>query len=473
MQKIYLLLRNNQQTGPYTLNEILSLNLKPFDLVWEEGRSAAWRYPGEIQSLKEFVKPTPSADSPYEPVPTSLMETEQHAEVPVSHTEHASKKIFVSMPGKAPQVPSPLFSGASEEVTSDPIMEKAGTLTEKIQSYPDPSHYPSKQAVPSNKSMDTATNQSYTPDRSYYYRPSAKNKKTISKKNVFIAAFILLVTAVSYQLISKPEVQSIQAAAGTIAALPVEEESIQALKDHEPEPETPIMDNQGMRERTPVMKTGSEKVETRTNKKTVLKKNEQPDVNTIQPVIHEPVEENDNRDLTKKETSESIITEEKATTPKKEKKKLKDVVRGIFTRRPEKETDQPINQTPVPEEEPQRVTDRMAKKRENSFYENETDLSAVAEKIELSTHSPDNWMMGVSGLKVTLRNRNAISISSANVNVAYFDAHNKLLETKTIRFFNIPANGKTTMQAPDHKWADHTKVVLGSISVRKDVYAKD
>ena len=41
MHKVYLLLRNNRQTGPYSLDELLKLNLKPFDLVWVDGRSAA------------------------------------------------------------------------------------------------------------------------------------------------------------------------------------------------------------------------------------------------------------------------------------------------------------------------------------------------------------------------------------------------------------------------------------------------
>ena len=65
MHKVYLLLRNNRQTGPHSLDELLQLNLKPFDLVWVEGRSAAWRYPGEIDSLKPYVsEPAPAFENP-------------------------------------------------------------------------------------------------------------------------------------------------------------------------------------------------------------------------------------------------------------------------------------------------------------------------------------------------------------------------------------------------------------------------
>ena len=53
----YLLLRSNKQSGPYTLEEMRQLCLKAYDLVWIEGKSAAWRYPGEVEELKSFAPP--------------------------------------------------------------------------------------------------------------------------------------------------------------------------------------------------------------------------------------------------------------------------------------------------------------------------------------------------------------------------------------------------------------------------------
>ena len=51
----YLLLRDNKQTGPYTVEELAAHGLKAYDLVWLEGKSAAWRYPSEIAELKPFA----------------------------------------------------------------------------------------------------------------------------------------------------------------------------------------------------------------------------------------------------------------------------------------------------------------------------------------------------------------------------------------------------------------------------------
>jgi hypothetical protein len=55
----YLLLRNNKESGPFTIEEIQEMSLKAYDLIWVVGKSAAWRYPGEIQDLKSFAPPVP------------------------------------------------------------------------------------------------------------------------------------------------------------------------------------------------------------------------------------------------------------------------------------------------------------------------------------------------------------------------------------------------------------------------------
>ncbi len=48
----YLLLRDNKESGPYTLQELIAHGMKAYDLIWVQGKSAAWRYPGEVMELK-------------------------------------------------------------------------------------------------------------------------------------------------------------------------------------------------------------------------------------------------------------------------------------------------------------------------------------------------------------------------------------------------------------------------------------
>ena len=50
--KYYRLLRNNKESGPFSSDDLISNGFKPYDLIWEEGKSAAWRYPSEIADFK-------------------------------------------------------------------------------------------------------------------------------------------------------------------------------------------------------------------------------------------------------------------------------------------------------------------------------------------------------------------------------------------------------------------------------------
>jgi hypothetical protein len=106
----YLLLRDNKQTGPYTAQELSEKGLKPYDLVWLEGRSAAWRYPGELDELKSFApgveeqpydrfyKKQDGGQSTEQAVTVNAVEESQ----PVSkQVEKSSKHIYVTMPGGA------------------------------------------------------------------------------------------------------------------------------------------------------------------------------------------------------------------------------------------------------------------------------------------------------------------------------------------------------------------------------------
>src|SRR5436190_12705109 len=53
--KQYRLLRNNKESGPYSAEELIQSGFKPYDLIWIEGKSAAWRYPGEMQEFKTYA----------------------------------------------------------------------------------------------------------------------------------------------------------------------------------------------------------------------------------------------------------------------------------------------------------------------------------------------------------------------------------------------------------------------------------
>ena len=176
MQKVYLLLRNNQQTGPHTLEELLQKELKPHDLIWVEGRSAGWSYPSEIDIIKPYLhwntmpaKPEPTT----EPSPAIAMAQEAKRVV--------SQKVFVSMPVKAAAV-------AAEEAPRDAIEEKAEALRKKIQSYATTA-LPEEGEIKTNYSRALhSVEDDYT---SWIYQKKTKKKGIINKKGLAVLGVVL------------------------------------------------------------------------------------------------------------------------------------------------------------------------------------------------------------------------------------------------------------------------------------------
>lgn len=134
----YLLLRDNKESGPFTLDELLHHGLKPYDLIWIKEKSAAWRYPSEIGELKAFapaVEEQPfdrfykkTSDEPEkDQAPAHDPELERF--LPQPRTEEPAytprKSVFVTLPGQK-QVAA---TKNPEAVRKDPIPEPKKGVT--------------------------------------------------------------------------------------------------------------------------------------------------------------------------------------------------------------------------------------------------------------------------------------------------------------------------------------------------------
>ncbi|MFI5156549.1 MAG: hypothetical protein ACHQEM_10200 [Chitinophagales bacterium] len=153
----YLLLRSNKQTGPYTLDEMRDMGLKAYDLVWIDGKSAAWRYPGEIEELKPFSPPVEEQPFdrffkrptqinqplfPHTPSQTTLRE-ERVAELPKTKPEMApieSKAVFASLPTEKAAVaearPAAQRQNFPDRPTSSPIKEQNNSVRDQKEYMP-------------------------------------------------------------------------------------------------------------------------------------------------------------------------------------------------------------------------------------------------------------------------------------------------------------------------------------------------
>jgi hypothetical protein len=106
----YRLLRNNKESGPYTWKELVDLPLKPYDLIWVDGKSAAWRYPSE---LPEFKSVAPAVEEDFylsfhkRPAASGAVEkTVEKTALPLEETPR-KKSISVILPNSGPDKNAP------------------------------------------------------------------------------------------------------------------------------------------------------------------------------------------------------------------------------------------------------------------------------------------------------------------------------------------------------------------------------
>src|SRR5579872_676017 len=113
----YLLLRDNKESGPYSFEELSNKGLKAYDLVWIEGKSAAWRYPSEIEELRSFApaveeqpfdrffKRAAQTNSPVTAEENNSTATAQSRPVPEKETGFSSGKNGSLLSGEPSSVP--------------------------------------------------------------------------------------------------------------------------------------------------------------------------------------------------------------------------------------------------------------------------------------------------------------------------------------------------------------------------------
>jgi hypothetical protein len=112
MLRVYLLLRNNKQEGPFSLEELLLKKLKPHDLVWVEGQSAGWRYPNEVDELRPYLDPVE--------IPNDGIAEKQTPKIKTTNNG-SNKKVFVALPFGKSETQSQAFAEKKETGAKDEI----------------------------------------------------------------------------------------------------------------------------------------------------------------------------------------------------------------------------------------------------------------------------------------------------------------------------------------------------------------
>jgi|GEM_PF-4671177 len=97
----YRVLRDNKELGPFSLDEIKKLGLRSSDLIWVDGKSAAWRFADEVPGLLALMEnrvntgePTPRGQDSFTAKPKKRYRlTADHRMVEITEEEAKSSAV--------------------------------------------------------------------------------------------------------------------------------------------------------------------------------------------------------------------------------------------------------------------------------------------------------------------------------------------------------------------------------------------
>jgi hypothetical protein len=462
MQKVYLLLRSNKQSGPYTIDELLGLNLKPLDLVWVEGKSFGWSYPSEIENLKTFV------EAPVEDRGQIKTQLTQQASQEVLHSAN-NKKIFVSLPVNG----SNTFNSPSkttnnliqhrDEVLSSPVEReldhqaleiKADEIRQRAQAYAS-----SKPALNKDDEVEikyakslAEVEEEYT---SWVYRNKVEKKKHLPKEQLLSVLAVFAVITGGWFIGSKlfnKEVNHADQVVHVQNAIREEPTPVISEEIENDNLQYDITDNKPLDKKSEAIKLKEEKVVL--PEKPVIEKYEP--IDAIATIDNEKIPEAYEKPILK--NTEEPVAEVEQT----KKKTLGESVSNVFRK---------LIKNDEAETKSESTNGERKSNRRDDPVPAETDIS---EQVEIRMNSSsDNWMMGVIGLKLTLFNKSSIPVKTAVIEILYYNDQDKIIDKKRITFSNIAPRKSQTISAPDHRLADRAEYKIISATGINDAYAKN
>jgi len=122
--KVYTILSKNKEQGPYSLEEILQISLKPQDLIWEEG-SVGWRSPSEIGALQPYLNTSENKLAAH----TSRIFISYPKNTQATTTRVASLKPEINFDGSTSTLEN------EEERTAESLEIKADKIYQRVLAY--------------------------------------------------------------------------------------------------------------------------------------------------------------------------------------------------------------------------------------------------------------------------------------------------------------------------------------------------
>lgn len=447
MDKIYKLLRNNRQTGPHTLDELVQMGLKPYDLIWADGQTAGWMYPSEIDVFKPYLTeeksgpvqaaaPTASSQTPplpIEPVAPPVAEAAGVVTVPSS-----AKHIFISLPAGAARVQAapvqntPVPEPVAEDETPEQKLErKAVELRQRVQAAAE-----AKKAEAEEPVLDTKYARSLEDIKEEYAHWMQEQRDKGIKKRISIKAFkgqgtrvaLVLVIAIAgygvFQWLSAPGApDTTLSISQPVTTVPV---STAATKEEEPDQS---VINTDYSERNADLLTDLEKA-------------------------NRQIEE----DLERMGQKEKPVAPTRKTGPPVAYD-IPDTY-GVYEEEPAVSYERKATQPASPSHTPVRTASVRTEKK------------AVPLSQQIEMQAKYLWTgrnKGLSGLDLALRNNSSQVLRTVAIDIFYYKDE-RLLDKKTVYFNDVQPGESLRLTAPGNRRASSATYQLGLISSEGGLY---
>lgn len=453
----YLLLRDNKEQGPMRLEDLLEIGLKPYDLVWLPGKSAAWRYPSEIEELKPYaplVEQQPfdrfyKKESTEETTP--VVQQKQNATINDTFTK--SKMVAVTMPAVQKKVVTKSESvSPTTQQTSTPSYEKYEAYMPAAEKKPAPVKQ-KDDFTNFKKEKEAAAIAEFSEkyEQTYINRKKRFGNRAVLIKYGSVAAVIVVLLGVGIVLgvnVNKPVtpeevVIPINSENIALADIPEQETTDEITNEQIPEPviETPIDENVtaaavpqkaplALKEKIPAVPP------------VVVKKVDQ------SPDLSKPVTDKKTLNLSRENKAKAVFDKPSAVTATdtKDAYAYETYTTDNSGERRGKVRD---NET-VKTNGSNNNTNKTSDKNSNPFYAApaETPIKSSEVKIVANEYKVVPFG-GIRNLQLTVQNRTDETLEKVIVDVEYIKSDKKVFKTKTVEFKNIGPKSSAIIKVDD------------------------
>jgi hypothetical protein len=451
----YLLLRNNKESGPLSQEQLLQLGLKPYDLVWIEGKSAAWRYPSEIPELKDYAPMV--EEQPYDRF--YKKQTEQKEPV---HEQEAVAVSVNDVYGKQKEIKEEKYEYYMPAKTASLIKQADELREQKLVATPLTEAYEEPKEIKEVKKITEERYEQYMPKKavSVIMPKQATQKK---EEPVFIPAPI---PPVVRAIAERPDVE-------TKYSQPLDDikemyvRQLQQRKHKTAQKKFIIQSLKKVAVFVAIIGSGvligfmikpkhaskNNAVNTPVQKISPLNTNEPANQETIQADLN-------NKDASSVKENKQQPVNTKNEVAANEPKSLPPIVadnKTSITEKKNEEKDESINQSIAPAtiNTPGGERNKSSRNNTSANEPNEKSIVAREEVSKLVSVKSNNYKLGTFGgfhnLELTVINNSKYALDNVMVELQYLKLNEEPIKIEHIRFQSIEPESSLSIRIPDSK----------------------